>query len=105
MGKSKKESLVVDRESQKSQIFVCTHERKNDACCAQSDGFEILKALKEWSKSEPDLKKKMRITRSGCLDRCKEGAVIAIYPNNVWITHASLDQLDEIKMVIEGELD
>ena len=39
---------------------------------------------------------KCRINNAGCMDRCKEGPVIAIYPEGVWYTYADREDIDEI---------
>ena len=42
------------------------------------------------------LKGKIRANKSGCLDACEMGAVIVIYPNNIWYTRVSVDDVEEI---------
>ena len=37
-----------------------------------------------------------RINMAGCLDRCELGAVMVIYPEGVWYTYATRDDIDEI---------
>lgn len=37
-----------------------------------------------------------RINNAGCMDRCNEGPVIAIYPEGVWYTYVDQDDIDEI---------
>ena len=83
----------------KTHVFVCTNEKKGNACSA--DGEKIRRELKEWAKDNPDWKKRIRINNSGCLDRCKEGAAVAIYPQNKWFTCASSKDLDQLKAEIE----
>ncbi|SVA77372.1 uncharacterized protein METZ01_LOCUS130226, partial [marine metagenome] len=39
------------------------------------------------------LKGKIRANKSGCLDACEMGAVIVIYPNNIWYTRVSVDDV------------
>ncbi len=38
----------------------------------------------------------VRINASGCLDRCELGPTMVIYPEGVWYTYASTEDLDEI---------
>jgi (2Fe-2S) ferredoxin len=42
------------------------------------------------------LKGKIRANKSGCLDACEMGATLVIYPNNIWYTHVSIDDVEEI---------
>jgi (2Fe-2S) ferredoxin len=39
---------------------------------------------------------KVRINQAGCLDRCQEGPVIVVYPEEVWYTYVDQDDIDEI---------
>lgn len=39
---------------------------------------------------------KVRVSKSGCLGRCGVGPCIVIYPEGVWYTYTSFDDIDEI---------
>jgi len=52
---------------------------------------ERIKALRLDSKS-----KRIRINIAGCLDRCNEGPVIVVYPEDVWYTYVDKEDIDEI---------
>lgn len=39
---------------------------------------------------------RIRINSAGCLDRCAEGPVLVIYPEQVWYTYVDESDLDEI---------
>ena len=39
---------------------------------------------------------KVRINMAGCLDRCEEGPVIVVYPEEVWYTYVDKEDIDEI---------
>lgn len=84
----------------KTHVFVCTNEKKGD-CCAPHGAEKLRRELKEWTKQNPEWKKRIRINNSGCLDRCSEGVAIAIYPQNKWFTCAGKDDLDQLKKEIE----
>ncbi len=49
---------------------------------------------------------KIRINKSGCLDRCSEGPCIVVYPEAVWYTYVDAHDIDEIidKHLIKGEV-
>ena len=38
----------------------------------------------------------IRVNAAGCLDRCELGCTMVIYPEGVWYTYASEDDIDEI---------
>jgi (2Fe-2S) ferredoxin len=79
-------------------IFVCTNQKApGKTCCANTGGepyFKYLKkALKAQGLSGPG---KIRVSASGCIGRCKLGPCLVIYPEGVWYTYASTDDLDDI---------
>ncbi len=80
-------------------VFVCTNQKPpGKACCALSGGKELRDELKDrMAKKHPELKSKVRINASGCLDKCTEGVACVIYPQGEWITHASLKDLDQLE--------
>lgn len=38
----------------------------------------------------------VRINTAGCLDRCSEGPVIVVYPEEIWYTWLDESDIDEI---------
>jgi len=38
----------------------------------------------------------VRVNSAGCLDRCAEGPVCVVYPEQVWYTYADRADIDEI---------
>lgn len=79
-------------------VFFCCNQREpGEACCQDHDAD----ALREYAKDEVKRLKlsgrgKVRINRAGCLDRCKEGPVLVVYPEAVWYTYVDRDDIDEI---------
>ena len=39
---------------------------------------------------------KARINTAGCMDRCSQGPVVAVYPEAVWYTYVDRADIDEI---------
>ena len=39
---------------------------------------------------------KVRVNKSGCLDRCEEGPVCVVYPDAVWYTYIDESDIDDI---------
>ena len=82
----------------KHHVFFCLNQRPNgEACCQDKDAeaaFDHMKArVKKLGLSGEG---KVRINRSGCLDRCSEGPIMVIYPEAVWYTFVDNDDIDEI---------
>ena len=51
-------------------------------------------------------KGQVRVNVAGCLGRCNEGPTIVIYPEGVWYTYRSTEDIDEIlqEHVIQGRI-
>ena len=83
-------------------VFVCTNQRDGGKeCCADQGAEGLLKELKDWSKKNPEWRKRIRINSSGCIDRCSEGIAMAIYPQNQWLVNVKPKNIDEVKKRIE----
>lgn len=79
-------------------IFFCLNERPNgQACCADHDAqgaFDHCKSLvKEAGLAGPG---KVRVNKSGCLDRCAAGPVAVVYPEGIWYTYVDKADVEEI---------
>ena len=50
--------------------------------------------------------KKIRVNQSGCLERCELGAALVIYPEGIWYTYSTKEDVDEIldRHIMKGEL-
>lgn len=78
-------------------IFCCTNRREpghKRGCCAERGAEELRGYMKDRAK---ELKiARTRINSAGCLDRCELGAVLVIYPDNVWYHYETKADIDEI---------
>ena len=54
----------------KYHVFFCCNQREAGAACCKN--------------------------QAGCMDRCNEGPVIAIYPQEIWYTYVDKSDIDEI---------
>ena len=82
----------------KYHVFFCTNLRADGSnCCQRFDA----QAMRDYAKKRcKDLgltgKGKVRINTAGCLDRCAEGPVLVIYPDDVWYSYVDQEDIDEI---------
>lgn len=79
-------------------IFFCLNERTNgEDCCAHhgaQEGFDRCKQqVREAGLAGPG---KVRVNKSGCLDRCAAGPVAVVYPEGVWYSYVDAHDIDEI---------
>ncbi len=98
MSKTNTGKTLAGQSYYERHIFFCLNERKNgEACCASQEaqaGFDRCKSqVKIAGLSGPG---KVRVNRSGCLDRCAAGPVAVVYPEAVWYTYVDVHDIDEI---------
>ena len=79
-------------------VFFCINQRENgEACCNDHNAQAMRDYAKERIKAlNMSGKGKIRINNAGCLDRCSEGPVIVIYPDDIWYTYVDQEDIDEI---------
>ena len=82
----------------KYHVFICTNKRDGNEMCCENAGATQIRAyakdkIKKLGLSGPD---GIRINSAGCLDRCAEGPVMVIYPEETWYTFVDEQDIDEI---------
>ena len=82
----------------KHHVFFCTNQREDGRKCCEQAGASGLRAYAKSRIKELGLsgKEQVRINTAGCLDRCGQGPVIVIYPEEVWYRYTSQQDIDEI---------
>lgn len=79
-------------------VFFCLNQRENVEDCCMNKGAE---AAFDYMKNKVKQLKlsgegKVRVNRSGCLDRCGLGPIMVVYPEAVWYTFVDNEDIDEI---------
>lgn len=89
------------------QLFFCTNLRTDGKpCCAAKDAQALRdyakKKLKRLGLHGPD---QCRANTCSCLGRCDEGPVLVIYPEGVWYSYRTYNDIDEIieSHIIKGQ--
>ena len=90
----------------KRHVFVCLNERDpGDArgCCKHRGSEDVFNALKKGA-AKAGLGHDVRINRAGCLDHCQFGPTVVVYPEGVWYSCATKEDIDEVlqKHLVEG---
>lgn len=78
-------------------VFCCINVRPaghSRGCCSEKGSVRLRNYMKARAK-ELGLER-VRINNSGCLDRCELGPTMVIYPEGVWYTYRSTEDVDEI---------
>lgn len=86
-------------------IFVCTNRREpgDRVCCAQSGGCELRDRLKDLVKAR-QLKSRVRVSASGCMDRCEDGPNVMVFPDNLWLSAVRPGDVEAIVAAVEHSL-
>jgi (2Fe-2S) ferredoxin len=82
----------------KHHVFFCCNQRPAGEVCCNNNGASEMRdyakgRIKKLGLSGPD---HVRINQAGCLDRCQEGPVIVVYPDETWYTYVDKQDIDEI---------
>ncbi len=81
-------------------LFACTNRRPDGhprgSCAAR--GSERLRDYLKARAKELGLRD-VRINSAGCLDRCELSPVMVIYPEGIWYSYHSTEDIDEILAV------
>jgi (2Fe-2S) ferredoxin len=88
-----------------AHVFCCTNRRPAGhprGCCADKGSEELRDYMKDRAKQLG--LKKVRINSAGCLDRCELGPSVVIYPEGVWYSAPTKEDIDEILQthLVEG---
>ena len=79
-------------------LFVCNNQRKEDdprGCCASRGSLDLLDHLKRRI-HECGLKGKVHVNKAGCLDACEYGPTLVVYPDDVWYSPKTKEDMQEI---------
>lgn len=79
-------------------VFFCTNLRPDGSPCCQRFGAQDVRDYAKQRSKQLGIAGRggVRINTSGCLDRCQEGPVIVVYPEDVWYTYIDYTDIDEI---------
>ncbi|MGZ8452888.1 MAG: (2Fe-2S) ferredoxin domain-containing protein [Candidatus Binatia bacterium] len=78
------------------QLHVCINDRKGESkSCGYDGSEEIVEELRTVSKGR-NLKGKVRVVRSGCLDVCAFGPNMMIWPEGLWFMRVTKEDVPQI---------
>ncbi len=89
-------------------VFVCINQRPEGhpkGCCADK-GSQALRDLFKKELAARGLKGKMRANTAGCLDQCEHGVSVVIYPESVWYSIKTPEDVLEIveRHLVKGQI-
>ncbi|MEE2671875.1 MAG: (2Fe-2S) ferredoxin domain-containing protein [Bdellovibrionota bacterium] len=87
--------MKIQKREIKKHLFVCTNSRPCGDDCASKDALEIVATIKKRLRDE-GLWENFKVSKSGCLGGCAFGTVATLYPDNLFFTEVSIENIDEI---------
>lgn len=89
-------------------VFFCTNQREpGKSCCGRFDAADLRAYAKDRIKALGLAGEGgVRINIAGCMGRCSEGPVVAVYPEGTWYTYVDREDIDEIidRHLVQGEI-
>ncbi|MCI0657788.1 MAG: (2Fe-2S) ferredoxin domain-containing protein [Acidobacteria bacterium] len=77
-------------------ILVCLNKRTDGReCCHDRGSAQVHATLKSWVK-EHGLSRRVRVSKSGCLDQCSQGTTVLVLPEYHWYGEVTLEDTDRI---------
>jgi len=84
-----------------AHVFVCTNDRKGVRKSCSDNHSEFIKVKLKDVVNEKGWKEKVRISTSGCMGLCANGPNVMIYPQKIWFSEVSLEDVKEIVATLE----
>ena len=82
-------------------VFVCTNDRGGERkSCADQNSSQIRTNLKQEFNNR-GWAGKVRVSQSGCMGLCANGSNIMIYPQKIWFSAVSTDDIVQIVSKVE----
>ena len=88
---------MIYKDKYDKHIFICVNSRvdSNISSCGDK-GFLLRQEMLENLRADTRCRLNIRVNKSGCLDKCKLGPAIVIYPQGFWYYNVTLGDIDEI---------
>lgn len=93
--------LIQNESPYIAHVFVCTNDRKGERKSCADGNSQLLKAKLKDAVESKGWKGKVRVSTSGCLGVCGEGPNVMIYPQRLWFSGVSMNDVDAILSTIE----
>lgn len=82
----------------KHHVFFCCNQRGDGEACCNALGASDAQTYAKDRIAQLKLNGtgKIRINKAGCMDRCDDGPVIVVYPDEVWYQYVDKEDIEEI---------
>lgn len=77
-------------------VFVCMQEKPKDVpCCIASQSAAVLEALNK-ELAARGLRDEVQVSTTGCMGTCENGPVVLAYPEGIWYSKVTPQDVPEI---------
>ncbi|MDD2898042.1 MAG: (2Fe-2S) ferredoxin domain-containing protein [Desulfuromonadaceae bacterium] len=84
-----------------SHVFVCTNDRGGKSRSCSDNNSPLIKSKLKDAVNGNGWKGKVRVSTSGCMGLCANGPNVMIYPQKIWFSEVSPDDVDEIVSAVK----
>jgi len=84
-----------------AHVFVCTNDRGGERKSCADRNSQLIKSRLKDAVNGRGLQGKVRISSSGCMGLCARGPNVMIYPQKIWLSEVTPDDVDEIVSMID----
>ena len=85
--------MKTERVPYEKQVFVCTNDRGGESpSCGDHRGELVFQKLRQMAKDR-GLHPRIRVAQAKCLGQCSQGVNIMIYPDAIWYSNVSLEDV------------
>lgn len=83
-------------------VFICT---SGSTCPVDGNALGVHSTLKKLVAERPELKGRVRVNHSGCMNQCGHGPMMIVYPENVWYWRMTPEKVREVfeRHILGGE--
>ena len=89
----------------KCHLFICVKSRGGERKSCGDGGHPELKELLKDEVKQRGWKPAVRVSEASCLGLCDAGPNIMIYPQKIWLSEVTLDDLPDILQTLEKLLE
>ena len=82
-------------------VFVCTNDRGGERQSCADNNSPLIKSRLKDIVAEKGWKGKVRVSTSGCMGLCARGPNVIIYPQRIWFSEVSPEDLADVVSTIE----
>jgi (2Fe-2S) ferredoxin len=78
-------------------VFVCVNRREDGRKACGGDAGEAVRARLKQVVADRDWRQRVRVSQCGCLGKCSDGPNVMMYPQQIWFSRVTEEDLPAIE--------